>query len=333
MKDRRSNYRVLALAAHAALDFAARRKARNRHLARRRMTLFWRQKRKRLEGVQARRVAPAGVVLAPQFHMQFITSAVDRPMRDSILRLLPVVASHQTRVVMENRRTIIQSRIYLAQPRRAQSTVQVSSLRHAQSDSGTKLQTTAQYPNSARQPIAPATTTWGAVRAQFPVRGSSRRVNRPQSPNLGRTHPRVRRGQSVDGKDQTFQAVQTYTIEPHLFRSRSVVMRHSVPPRSQESTPAQLYFQPQELVWHRAMQPAAEIAGNRRQWDLDALEEPSHGRSFTGKEAVSGMPHLSGHAPATPAIKIDSALMDRMADDVIRRLERRARIERARQGL
>jgi len=63
------------------------------------------------------------------------------------------------------------------------------------------------------------------------------------------------------------------------------------------------------------------------------LARQAHGRSFPGQEADSGMPHPSGHAPATPALKIDSGLMDRLADDVIRRVEQRARINRERRGL
>jgi hypothetical protein len=45
------------------------------------------------------------------------------------------------------------------------------------------------------------------------------------------------------------------------------------------------------------------------------------------------MPHPFGRTPAAPAMKIDAALMDRLADDVIRRVEQRARINRERRGL
>jgi len=36
---------------------------------------------------------------------------------------------------------------------------------------------------------------------------------------------------------------------------------------------------------------------------------------------------------ATPVTKLDPALMDRLANDVIRRIEQRVRIERERRGL
>ncbi len=86
-------------------------------------------------------------------------------------------------------------------------------------------------------------------------------------------------------------------------------------------------------MWRRARQPAAEIAGNERQFDPRELARRAQGRSFPGQEAASGVPHPSGHAPAPPALKIDAGLMDRLTDEVIRRVERRARIERARRGL
>ena len=62
------------------------------------------------------------------------------------------------------------------------------------------------------------------------------------------------------------------------------------------------------------------------------LARRAQGRSFPGQEAASGVPHPSGHAPAPPALKIDAGLMDRLTDEVIRRVERCARIERARRG-
>jgi len=141
-------------------------------------------------------------------------------------------------------------------------------------------------------------------------------------------------GTRKDEQAQTFQRpTRTYKREPHLFRSRSAAASNAVPPRSQESTAPQLYFHPQELVWRRAMQPAAEIADNERQLNPRELAHQAQGRSFPGQEAAPGMPHPSGHTPATPAMKFDSGLMDRLADDVIRRVEQRARINRERRGL
>ena len=368
MKHSRSQhpYGVLALAARAALRFAARRTTPNRHDAWRPVALFWRRKRKGPEGVRASRAAlAAGAVWLPQFHLHFITAVNDRPRRHSMPGLSPVAAIHQRRVVMDYQRTIVQSGMYAAQPHRAQRPVCVFSSRHARSDVGTNVQAAAPYANSARRPIAPPIATWAVGRAQRPVRvftlrlarsasgtnvqasaphaNSTRRpivpptatwaAGRAQRQNLGRTYPSVRLGTSMGARAQTFQTPRPYKREPHLFHSRSAVMSNAVLPRSQESTAPQLDFQPQELVWRRAMQPAAEIADNEWQSDPRELAHQAQGRSFPGNEASSGMPHPFGHAPASPTMKIDSALMDRLADDVIRRVEQRARINRERRGL
>jgi hypothetical protein len=352
---------VVTLAALLAVLFAARRRAAKRQDAWHPITLYWRQKRRRLESVRAPRLAlTAGAVMFAQFHLHFAIRSADGAPRRST-HLLPIAADRQTRIVvehpgtvtqprtvlaqlrsqpavqtrgvMEHRRTITQSRMVLVQPYRAQSIPSVSSPGHAQIDWGTKLHTTARSSVPTRQPIVPAIATRGAVRRVLPLLGPSRIVNRPLSPDLGGVHSHLRPGETMDGKDRNFQAVQAYPIGPPLYRSRAAVMRHPLPAGSQESIPAHLNFPLQTLVWCRPTQANAENPGNRRQGGLDALEEQSRGRSLTGKEAAFEMPHTSGNSPATPAIKIDSALIDRLTDDVIRRVERRARIERARQGL
>ena len=448
-------YGILALAARAALRFAARRNAPTRHDAWRPVALFWRQKRKGPEGARAGRVAlAAGAVWLPQFHLHFMTRVNDRPRRDSMPGLSHVAAIHQRQVVMDHQRTIVQSGMNAAQPRRAHHPVSVFSLRRARSDAGTngqaaapsansarwlsvpptatwvagraqrpnlgrtppsvrlstKFQAAAPSANSTRRPnVAPIsaqaadraqrpnlgrthpsvrlgakdlavfpyadsarrlivtpTTAWAADRAQRPVRGFSLRhargdsgakdlaaepysdssrqpsvsptatwvAGRAQRPNLGRTYPSSRPGTRKDEQAQTFQTPRTYKHEPHLFRSRSVATGSAVAPRSQEGTDSPSNFsRPLELVWRPARQSAAEITANERQPDPRELARQAQGRSFPGQEAAPGMPHPSGHAPAPPAMKIDSGLMDRLADDVIRRMEQRARINRERRGL
>jgi hypothetical protein len=495
-------YGILAPAARAALRFAARRNALSRYDAWRPVALFWRRRRKGPEGVRTGRAAPAaGAVWLPQFHLHFLTRVNDRPWRGSMPGVLPTAAIDQRRVVTDYQRTIVQSSMVTAQPRRDQRPANVFSLRPARGGSGTNVQAAASYVNSARRSIiVRSTTTWSAERAQrlvnvfsrparsgsganvpagapyansarqlivppaaiWPVEGDQRpvraslrhnargdsgtkdraaapylnparrpiiasattwatdhvqrpvrvfsrpnargdsstsvqaaapyaisarrpivpptatgraaRTQRPMRafslrharsdsgtdvqaaapdasparqstippaatrvtervhrPNLGQNRPGVRPGTSTD--TQALHALQTYKRAPLVYGSRSAVMSDAVPPHSPEHTAPQPYFQPQELVWRRAMPPAAGIAGSERQSDLRELAPQAHGRSFAGQEAPSGMPQPFGHAPAAPALKIDSALMDRLTDDVIRRMERRERLERARRGL
>jgi len=363
MKHGRSQhpYGVLALAARAALRFAARRPTSNRHDGWRPVALFWRRKPKGPEGLRARRMAPAAAAMwLPQFHLHFITRVNDRPQRNPMPGLSPIAAFHQRRVVTDYQRTIIRSSMYAAQPHRTQRPV-----RPARSDVGANVKAAAPYGNAARRPIVPPIATWVAGRAQRAVRvfalrtargasganvqvsaphaNSDRRpivpptatwaAGRAQRPDLGRTYPSVHLSKSTNAQAQTGQTPRLYKREPHLFRSRSAVISNAVPPRLHKSTAPQLDFRPQELVWRRAMQPAATIADNKQQSAPRDLAHQAQGRSISGNEAASGMSHLFGQAQASSAIKFDSSLMDRLADDVIRRIERRVRIERARRGL
>ena len=86
-------------------------------------------------------------------------------------------------------------------------------------------------------------------------------------------------------------------------------------------------------MWHRTRQPPAETADNERQVDHRELVHQAHSGSYPQRDTTSGMPQAFGHTPVPAVLKIDSGLVDRLADDVIRRVERRARIERERRGL
>jgi len=74
---------------------------------------------------------------------------------------------------------------------------------------------------------------------------------------------------------------------------------------------------PPELMWRSAPRPAAEIVAETPR--ADSRSAPAHPM-----------------APQRAAVQLkdfDGALLDRLTDDVIRRVERRARIERERRGL
>jgi hypothetical protein len=202
---------------------------------------------------------------------------------------------------------------------RAQRPVRVFSLGQARSDSGTSVQVAAPYAGSARQRILPPTATWVADRAHYP--------------NLGQPQPRVRPGSGADAQAQTLQTLRVSKHEPLVLRPRSTAKSNAAPPHSQESTAAQPYFHPQELTWRRAVPLAAGSAGNEPQADFRELGHPAHGRSHSEQGASPVAPNAFGSALSAPPLKIDSAMMDRLVDDVIRRVERRERIERARRGL
>ena len=89
----------------------------------------------------------------------------------------------------------------------------------------------------------------------------------------------------------------------------------------------------EELLWRRAARAATPSAAGDPDSDAPPPVARSAPRSFPPREA-SAEPSASALRPAPrPLTQLDPALFDRLADDVIRRIEKRARIERDRRGL
>jgi hypothetical protein len=118
-----------------------------------------------------------------------------------------------------------------------------------------------------------------------------------------------------------------------VFSVRSPKTIDQVGSRARE--PQGLKFQfdrAEELVWRRKL-PAKRI---------DELEtEPERSGSFrrpavhslaTMEEPVGASPQIA-KAEAAPVATLDPSVLDRLTDDVIRRVEQRIRIERERRGL
>lgn len=99
-------------------------------------------------------------------------------------------------------------------------------------------------------------------------------------------------------------------------------------------TPAALPHRSPDIVWRR---PAAPVTTR------EAGEPTRRGIATSSRElagsiqapARSAADAVAGSTPPLPLqpIPFDAALVDRLTDDVIRRVERRVRIERERRGL
>jgi hypothetical protein len=86
---------------------------------------------------------------------------------------------------------------------------------------------------------------------------------------------------------------------------------------------------PPDFVWRRAPLIAEPMSENRR--DLEDLDSTPETRSQSGAPQVN---EQSVPAPVKlQAADLDPGFVDRLTDDVIRRVERRVRIERERRGL
>ena len=102
----------------------------------------------------------------------------------------------------------------------------------------------------------------------------------------------------------------------------------SAPTRNAGETRARAAF-PVDLVWRRA--EGSAVAAPPRS-SLAAMSAPTV-RSSAAAEPEARHPAGQVAAVAPAPAPLEPAVLDRLADDVIRRVERRARIERERRGL
>jgi len=89
-----------------------------------------------------------------------------------------------------------------------------------------------------------------------------------------------------------------------------------------------------EIVWRRAPAVRTDAAegGARAEIGASAVRGSTPAVPAGGEAASATSPHAG--RPAAPLLaRLDPALVDRLTDDVIRRVERRVRIERERRGL
>ncbi|MGH8236478.1 MAG: hypothetical protein ACREXP_05575 [Steroidobacteraceae bacterium] len=87
------------------------------------------------------------------------------------------------------------------------------------------------------------------------------------------------------------------------------------------------------LVWRKSAPTAAEQAEQRAQPDIDSPSAPARSSSPAATNAAIPTITAQQAREAVRANLLDSAVADRLADDVIRRVEKRMRIERERRGL
>ena len=117
-----------------------------------------------------------------------------------------------------------------------------------------------------------------------------------------------------------------------IFHSRSLTT-DPVADRSQPQKPSRMQFDlAEEFVWHRVLLPTMQAAQAERGQEISDSVQRLALRTFQSQEAT---PKSAAIEQSTVAqiIKLDPSFLDRLTDDVIRRVEKRAQIERQRRGL
>ena len=358
-------YRALGLAARdAARRFASRLgRAGNGLGAWRPIVLRWRQRPKRAEKAPAGRAAsPAQVLWFPQVHFHFATHLSERARSERLVRSLPVAGLHPARVLLEQHHwTSVRCATFPLQARQTDHPLRASYARNPAwplVHAGLTATAGVSWP-----PVAQPLALWPEhrprplfiVRSPAGVRASRQEAERTQ-PLPGRTWirqhglqvsalraPAISEGvrASRPGEEWTQSMLGRAWIRQHglqVFSLRAPAPSADVPPRSHESKRLQFQFdRPEEIVWRRGLRSPTVMTDDRRQQERsESFHGSGHGpgaHSIPSQGTAPAVSSGSERAAAMQITKLDPSLLDRVTDDVIRRVEQRMRIERERRGL
>ena len=255
----------------------------------------------------------------PRFPTHFATHASDRTRSDRSVGSLPTARIHQSRVSLEHRWTRVRADTPFQLPRWMNRPSRDISARHPSRPhvhAGMTTATRAPRPTTV-QPIAPpaAQRPRALVFGRIPERARASTQREERTPRL----PGLRRSRQV-GLQQ--------------FPLRGSTRVESIPHRSTASKAMRFPFDPsEELVWRRGLPSTTVMAENRRPSERSESSQGPPMRPLSSQETGrAGSPAIE-RAAVLPMAKLDPGLMDRLTDDVIRRVEQRMRIERQRRGL
>lgn len=351
---------LVLVACDAARNFVRGKRARGSSSLWCPLALRWRRRRTRSEHVSTSHgVSGAQVFWFPQFHLHYATQRNDRTRSAGLVALTPGPQVSETRVVVDRHWTSIRSFVVTPRASRAERTSRqfhsTPSLRTTRS--AALVNTPRSLLNSERSIQSPKTNRvyltrrpfylperlrqWGdagATNTQSSLRTSGHSItgmtgSRPRVSQLGRIPELARKGKQTEKQIPFVIHSQIWRQWLQIFGSRPSAPRDLISSNRKEHKYVPVQFdRAEELVWRRARRHAlTENADPESRQEFSSSHEQPVLRSFQSQAAA--------HVPsfAQPAIqqitKLDPGVLDRLADDVIRRVEQRVRIERERRGL
>lgn len=313
-------YGAFALVARdAARRFVGdRRSSSRRRSFWRPISLRWQRRRRHQVNLSAARSASrAPVVLFPQFHFHYATLRNDRTPRDRVPWPTAATRLAATRAVLVNHGPSFHARALSPQPHPAHQAWRSFDA----------------HQNSRRNIDAGLIGTLGSAKMAGSHSITPNPVNRLRPRQLEQTAEPVRRGRWR--KEQTPLLLTQSRSSQHwlqVFHSRSLIAVPA-PDRSQPSKASRIQLdRPEELVWRRVTRPTMEVAEAERRQELSDSVQRTALRTFQSQEATPKSAPIE-RSTAAHIIKLDPSFLDRLTDDVIRRVEKRAQIERQRRGL
>jgi len=131
---------------------------------------------------------------------------------------------------------------------------------------------------------------------------------------------------------KTHAPIQHHWLQ--LWSIRPSGMGNEVSLPAPERRPSQSHFDRiEELVWRRVTRTATDVAERARDSESSESYVRTPVRSLSGEEPASNLSPRGERASPQQLTQLDPAMLDRLTDDVIRRVEQRVRIERQRRGL
>lgn len=360
-------YKALLLSARdAATRFAPCRSNNKRHRdSWRPIVLRWRQRLGRSVNAPAGRAAPAAKILwFPQFHFHFATCVSDRTRSDRSACFMLPAGIHQARVLLDHNWTSVRVAPPAMQPRRTFRPLRAI---YSPNSSWRQVPAWAATPGISwtptAQPIAPLAAhrprplVFGRIMEG--VRASTQREERTKrfprcqhirqhflqmlslrAPTLGDHGPHRlqenKRLQFQFGRPEeptSRRGLRSSTVVAENGRHQERLESFQGPLRRRESKRLMLQFdRPEEFVWRRGQRSPTVMAENGHQERSESFHEPPV-HSISSQEVELAVSRAIERAAAPQMTKIDPGLLDRLTDDVIRRVEQRMRIERQRRGL
>ena len=354
-------YGALVLAAReAARHFVREKSSRGGNGSWRPLTLRWRRRRKTREYVStSHTLAGARVSWFPQFHFHFATQPPDRRRQDGVVKFAPKPEVFAERVVVDRHWTSVRFGVVSAPASRADRSLRQlhSPQRLGPRRDAALVNTARSLPASTRFIESPNATRVYLTPRPFLLSRSLRRgsdggvTNTPRSlrtsgfsimgpigirpsPSQSGRIPQLTRADNQ--REERLPFVNHSQIWHHwlqIFGRRPQTPSDLVLNSRKDHKPQPVQFdRTEELVWRRAGNRSTEIIDpeSRQEFSNSSAQPPS--RSFQKEEAA--------HTPtsfAQPAVqqitKLDPSVLDRLTDDVIRKVEQRVRIERERRGL
>lgn len=144
--------------------------------------------------------------------------------------------------------------------------------------------------------------------------------------------PAAARARRIDPEGLASSVSRVVRRELDLRVSRSYeITRYAAPRRREASRPPVSLARSPELVWRSPARVAGDVPLENVR--TGSLAPRTTARTITATEPGRDVTASTPRAHANPLTALDARFVDRLTDDVIRRVERRVRIERERRGL